>query len=654
MKLSDFKLIPLFLILFSSPIFAQEMVWGEIPKEDLEMTVYESFPDADAVVLGDDGLTSIDFSTNKYATVIEVHRRIKILKKSAFDRADISIRYRVSGVNRLNNLKAQIISPSGKIVVLKKADIFTEKISNEIRAKKIAFPNVQEGSIIEYKYMLKQEGINIPSWSFQEDIPVRWSRYRVQTPDWFEYISMHQGRKLDVNLISSENSTVSLGPGNRVDANITKRYYEIKNVSPLKEESYITTMNDYVTKIKFQLKGVNYPNQNYKAVLSNWSALAKELRAEDFGQQYLKKSGYNKILKAAGDQISAADKPSATIEKIFDFVQKNMEWDGDYWYNPKDIEKAYEKKKGYSGQINMILLALLRNAGIKAYPALISTRRHGKVVTEYPIMSQFNHMILYTVLDGKAVFLDAINDSHPYSYLPVNSLNKEAWVLFDDAFKWMPIVANKASKSTRAKFKLSEDGDMEGMIQSRRKGYIAFGPRKKYLDKGEETFIQEGIQKAFPDADITAYTVKDAKANRSFYQDQIELSIPSYAESNGDLIYIQPMLHEAYDENPFKAGTREYPVEMPYPFSENYILELEIPEGYTVESLPESAVVSLEGNNASFKYTIGAKNDKTIQLVMRMQVVQTYFNPENYVPLKKFYDLIVEKQGEQIVLKKIQ
>lgn len=650
---SDLKLllsIPFFFF-FLSILNAQTMKWGKIPKEDLEMTVYEPYPEADAVVLGDDGFLTLDLTGNKYSTSLEVHYRVKILKKSAFDRGDVTITYQTGSGNRLTGLKAQIISPSGKVVKLNKKHIFTEKVTKGLMRKKIAFPNIQEGSILEYKYTKKEVGINqLPVWYFQSDIPVKWSRYRVHTPEFFDYIALLQGRQLDVSTVERENGRLQV-QGGAITADMVKRDYVLKNAPPLKQESFITTMLDYMTRVRFQLKGVNFPNQPYQPVLTSWAQVAKDLAESDFGKQYLKKNSYKKIAKSAGEAISAEATQEESLDKLYTYVQKNIKWNGRYGFYPNNIEDTFEKKGGSSADINMLLIALLRNAGIKAYPALISTRGHGKHITTYPIIDQFNHLIVYAIIDDKPVFLDAIHDAYAPGYLPVNSLNKQAWLVLDDSFKWVDINASKASKSTQAIMVLDSDGKLEGTIKCRRTNYQAFGLRKKFLDKGEDVFIEEGIQKDFPDADINEYSAKKPEENTTAFQDQIDISIPDYAETNGDFLYINPMLNEAYDENPFKMEKRDYPVEIPYPFSENYIFNMTIPEGYVVESLPKSAAIVVDGKSALFNYTIAEKDNK-IQLVLRMSVSKTYFSPENYAPLKQFYDLIVEKQGEQIVLKK--
>ncbi|HEY6974714.1 MAG TPA: hypothetical protein VH396_00405, partial [Chitinophagaceae bacterium] len=119
-----------------------------------------------------------------------------------------------------------------------------------------------------------------------------------------------------------------------------------------------------------------------------------------------------------------------------------------------------------------------------------------------------------------------------------------------------------------------------------------------------------------------------------------------------DVIYFNPMLSEAYKENPFKAAERLYPVEMSSCTNETYILNMEVPKGYKIEELPKSARVSLNENEGMFEYVIGETSGH-IQLRCRVILNKANFDPEDYQTLRDFFAFIVKKQAEQIVFKKL-
>ena len=121
---------------------------------------------------------------------------------------------------------------------------------------------------------------------------------------------------------------------------------------------------------------------------------------------------------------------------------------------------------------------------------------------------------------------------------------------------------------------------------------------------------------------------------------------------NEDIIYLNPLFGEGYQNNPFKSTQRFYPVEMPYTIDETYILSLDVPPGYAVDEMPKSMVLKLnEEGEGIFEYRI-SQSGETISLRSRLQIKRTVFAPDEYELLREFFNLVVAKQNEQIVFKK--
>lgn len=90
---------------------------------------------------------------------------------------------------------------------------------------------------------------------------------------------------------------------------------------------------------------------------------------------------------------------------------------------------------------------------------------------------------------------------------------------------------------------------------------------------------------------------------------------------------------------------------MPYVSDEVFTLNWAIPQGYEVDELPKSARATLNGTDGYFEYIL-QQSDSYIQFRFRLQLKKANFQPEEYATLREFFDLVVKKQAEQIVLKK--
>ncbi len=166
-----------------SPVYQ----WGDIPESDLRMKVYSPDSSASTVVLQDIG--NIDVSL--FGVVIfNRHRRIKVFNASAFKQSNLLIPYRERkrAPDELRDIDVQVITPDGQVRKVKSDNVYTERISRGWLAKKIFVPDIQEGSVIEYRYKMKSDDIlSLYEWYFQEEIPVRWSELSVYIPEEFQY-----------------------------------------------------------------------------------------------------------------------------------------------------------------------------------------------------------------------------------------------------------------------------------------------------------------------------------------------------------------------------------------------------------------------------------------------------------------------------------
>ena len=175
--------------------------FGKISAEDFKTSVYSIDSNAAAVVIADIGTSSITGNSKGWFSIEFRHfKRIHILKKGAYDLADVEIPLYTDGRNeeQLHNLKAYTYNiENGKVVEVKldsKSGVFQDKLSKNHLVKKFTFPAIKEGSIIEYEYTVQSDFIfNLQPWEFQGAYPRLWSEYNVSIPEFLYYVFLSQG-----------------------------------------------------------------------------------------------------------------------------------------------------------------------------------------------------------------------------------------------------------------------------------------------------------------------------------------------------------------------------------------------------------------------------------------------------------------------------
>ncbi len=642
-------IIPFLFFITLISLAAQEaipqMKWGEYAVEDLKLKEWQIDTSADAVVLGDIGTISMEEVNNFYGFRFTQLRRIKILKKAGFDYANVSIPYySKNATQQVANIRARTISSDGYKFAVEEKSIVYEKLSDKMSVAKFTFPKVTEGCILEYEYdLLSTQALELHEWYFQEKIPTRFSVLNLDIWSRYEYTYLFQGAE----------KLKSTKPRYKDDrTNVT---FYVMNQPALKEEAFVTSLDNHLTRIRFQLSKYWTTTGMRNEVLSTWEKTADELLSKDnLGRKFLKKSNYNKVLEATQGVYDLTDSTKGKVQKLYDWVNHNIENEGNrsIWSDkvPNDV---WKNRKGNASDINFLLLALLKEAGVSANPVLVSTRKNGAPYMEFPIIDQFDHALILVELENKQnIFVDAGNSGLTMGLPSEQALNGKGWLLRKKEPVWLDIKPYVSSQVLAATFDITEEGNLQGSINTIFRGHIAADQRNAY--QGDTTGKSKIIylKKKNPDWQIESVSSDNVSRSNEPLRETINCTIVNAGQVNGGLIYVKPTLKSGWEVNPFKMEDRTYPVEFPYPTTDQYILTLNIPEGYKVEELPKAMNLGLPPEDARFTYAI-TSDVKTIKLIVKIQVNKTVYAAQDYPFLKNFFNQVAAKLDEMIVLKKV-
>ncbi|MBI1225911.1 MAG: DUF3857 domain-containing protein [Bacteroidetes bacterium] len=649
----------LLLLLFAHEGHAQAIipppfVFGKIPEEDIAMTSYEPDTSAAAVVLCHFG--TVGESDNVYKFGYKFHKRIKILKRTGYDAGNIGIPFKSAwGLEEFIFGQAQVRLPSGDVVKLKKKDVFYEKLSDEWTMAKFTFPKLGPGCILEYEYELQsmRQG-NLKSWYFQEDIPVKFSEFRIGLPAKFQYTYILQGAGDMALTDDSPRHTVYEGNGKRCD--ILSNRFIFKDVPAFQPEAYIASVNDCLVKIKFQLSELQFFYKTI-SVNKNWSDFKDMLHLLPwFGRQY--EMPENTALAAAEilPNIQGAPRSRERAEAYYWYIANNMNWNHNYSFSLErmvPLDTIYQERRGSSGELNLLLLALLRRDSFEANPVLLSTRSNGRPYTDFPLIDQFDHMIVQVVVDSSVIIMDALDPLRPPNYPDMEALNGQGLLLKPDTAFWIPIVSpSDATDYYNYDVAMDENGHINGNLLATYRGYNAILERQHYKTDDTHDYWNKRMLEKFPGFEKDTLRHSDVNTPTILFNDTLSFKIIDAAQLSGDYLYFSPILFSNFNENMFKEEKRKFPIDFGLPFLEQYIMKLKLPPGYEVESLPKSSKIILQSNSGSYVFNIEQKGADELHINSRLQIKKIVFQPEEYPDLKQMMSLVAEKMGEQVVLKK--
>ncbi|ALJ03771.1 hypothetical protein APS56_00775 [Pseudalgibacter alginicilyticus] len=619
---------------------------------DIETNTFDKDSTANALVIYEEGNSYVDQSDYKLHT--EIKRKIKILNKEGFDKATVSV-YLYKNKNITEDIEHILATTynklNGKVIKtqLEKEHIYKEEYNENYTLVKFTLPNIKEGSVITYSYKLDTPFMfKYKGWNFQDDIPTLYSDYKTSIPgNWVYNIKLVGYKALDTNTSNLKKNCLE-GP-NGASADCSINHFAMKDIPAFIEEDYITNKYNYLARVEYELKTFRGFDGTVNDYTKTWESVDDELKAElSIGRQLSKSVNKEDFFN---NQILSEPNTLKKAEIIYHYVQDNFTWNEEYnIFKDHTIKDLIKNKSGNVSSINILLHNLLKASKIDVKPVLISTRSNGFPTKIFPVISDFNYLIVQATINNKTYLLDATDPYLNFGQLPFRCLNKDGRLLdFKNGSKWIAINAEKPS-SVLYKVQLNLDSKqdiIQGTVESHRTGYHALSSKKSYYSNNES--YVKNLKNRFPNTEITNHIVNNKDKKNSSFTESYNIQYTS--EKAGSNIYLNPFFVKFFKENPFKLQERTYPIDFGFKDYYNYIFSIDLGDDYVVLEKPENIFLKLPNDKGQLFFSTAVLNN-TINISLRIDFKEPIYEIEYYPYLKEFMSKIVDIQNNSLILLK--
>lgn len=614
--------------------------FGKVDKAELELKECDFDKNAEAVVLFDVAELACNFPGGQVFIEMQHHTRIKILNDKGLDAANIHIRYLTKPRQTIKNLSAQTynLDASGNIVVskLEKKLVYDKKITNRLSEEVFTFPEVKAGSVIEYKYTTTDAGLD--NWYFQRSIPVKYSRYTLDFPTEFEVHCQAIG-------------SLPVETKRETRAQNYVHRYTMRDIPALRDEPFISSETDYLQRLEPQLIAVNTPLRRINLV-PTWPQVIKDLMEdEDFGLQLKKEIPRTADLDA---QLKQLTDPFRKMTTIYNYVRKNMTWDGYKSIWAMDgVKSAWKEKKGTSGEINLILVNLLKDAGLNAHPILLSTKEHGRIMASIPGVSQFDMVMAQVKIGEKVFILDGTKKYTPATLIPEEVMYSEGLVIEKlDTYEWGWTTLWDEKQLHKNVIVLrgvvAEDGKMEGEASVYSYDYERCS-RVESIKADKEQYVTNYFKSKNDQVTIDSLIIENEDQDSLPLSHRIKFTQPLTA--SGDYRYFSINLFSGLEKNPFIADNRSSDVFFGTNQQYSIIGSFTIPEGYFFEALPKNVRMIMPDTSILITRQF-AMSGNTVSARINLDFKRPFYGVEEYPDFKEFYKQLFALLSEQIVFRK--
>lgn len=640
-------------------VYSQKIPYkfGEVTLEELTMTDYKADTSANALVLNEFGVAYIENETPDFLA-LEYYEKIKIFNQKGQSEATITIPlYKTSGKEEdIINLEAYTYNlVAGEIVKTKLPlrEIYREKLNEKYNIIKFTFPQVKDGSVLEYKYTLRSPFYfhNFHEWNFQSEIPKIRSEYWAKIPGYFSYkISLRGILKL-----SSQSTTLlkdCFDPPGNLKSDCTFFKAAIDNIPAMKGEEYMTTLRNYSTRVEFELEEFINPSGGKQRFTTTWKDVERQLLNDSkFGPLVDKNQKF--YLQFVPPEVASKTDSLEKAKQIYAFIKNSFSWNEKYgMFASNDPKSIAAKHSGNVADINLFLAGTLKAHGFSIYPVILSTRENGYPNTLYPILTDFNYVIVNVIIGGKSYLLDATEKVLDFGTIPFRCLNKEGRIVDYKKSDWINLMPDRFdTEQTTIELNIESSGLVKGTYKINKYDYGAIKERQKIAGSSSIADYQKSLQNKSTSITIDSLQVNNLNELSEPLEIKFKFNWQEEDIAEAKTIYLQPFIIDKMESNPLKQHIRIFPVDFGVKKRSILTTTIQIPDGYEVESISPSTNFTLPDKSGFFKIFTKIEDNK-INIQTLLQLNNTIYSSSDYPALKELFSLMIKTQNDPIVLKK--
>jgi transglutaminase-like putative cysteine protease len=625
--------------------------WKPVDPSELALAAPVVEKDADAEALFWE--VYVDES-RPYVLSLKHYLRIKVFNERGRDsQSKVEIPY--FSYDKIDDIAARVIKPDGSIVELKKGDVFDRTVVKasgiKVKVKSFALPGVEPGSIIEYRWRVTYPGSTAGGMrlQFQRDIPVRTVTYYLKSSWAIHYRRFNVG---DVLFVKDKDGFSKM---------------TVNNMPAFREERRMPPEN-MVRSWVFLF----YSEDDHVDPDKYWARIGRDLY--DFLKDEMKAG--DDVKAASASVVGDAQTPEEKLGRIYDFCRTKIKNTSDdaLGLTPEDREKlkwnrtpsdTLKRGQGNALDVNYLFAALARAAGFDARLALTGNNSDFFFTRDMANRAFLGTSFIAVRVGDSWRFYSPAETYTSFGMLGWYEEGVDALITDPKEPFWVktPTAGPEESVERRTgKFKLTEDGTLEGDVSIAYTGHLA-AERKEWNDEESPTerekTLQDMIKGRIPGAELSGINIENVTDTVKPFVYTFHVKVPGYAQRTGKRLFVQPSFFQHGLGAMFQTSTRKNSVYFHYPWSEDDRVEITLPEGYTPDSPGSPAPFGADNISQYRPVTQISKDGRTLIWARKFYFggkdkdgnISLLFPVETYSSLKAYFDEVSKRDGNTIALK---
>jgi Domain of Unknown Function with PDB structure (DUF3857)/Transglutaminase-like superfamily len=635
--------------------------WTPPTPEELSMTSQPEVPGASAVYLFREETTEDDL--HMFSTYV----RLKVLTEGGKEYSNVQVGYASvtdGGGTTITDIAGRTIHPDGTIIPFtgKPYEKLIEKTRGvKVMSKVFTLPDVEVGSIIEYRYKLRLEDnyFQSPQWYIQSDLYTRKAHY-LWKPTNKQLISSDDRGQLTNTIFwtpilpaGAELKHTQL-PGTGLSEGHHIFELSVHDIPPSPSEDHMPPITSFTYRVLFYYSPYHSGDDYWKNEGKHWAKLRDKF------------IGPGPIVRAATEQLIApSDSQEQKLRKIYAAVMQlentaytrehsNEEEKAEGFKEAHTTDDIWSRKRGTDDQLTELFVSMARAAGMKAYVMIVSSRDRRIFLKAYSSFEQFDDYVAIVEVNGKEQFFDPGSRYCSYGHLAWKHTGAGGLRQTDGASSLAvsPMEPYTNSRTQRiADLTIDQRGAVTGTIKLAYTGNPALHWRQQSLT-GDATSLERDLHLSVEQIVPPGMEVKITSIEKLTDYEQpliVNLAVTGTLGSfTGKRIFLPGDIFEANAKASFPHVKRDIPVYFTYPYVMQDAVRFKFPAGLNIESVPAAEKIPFQNSAVYNMQTLATPNSVTVQ--RDYSLGETIFLAKEYPELRTFYSKMETKDQENVVL----
>jgi hypothetical protein len=647
---STFIIILFCCLFFKSYSQFSNYAFGDVTKEELLMTDCPFEPGAPAMIIAE----RCEFKNEPGASyrILRINRRIKILTKEGLSYGNFESEY-YKRYTDISFFRGSVFNLENDIIVeekTKSADAIMTKIDKNSLRFTVSLPGVKVGSVIDISYDQREENLMpIQPWYFQSDIPCGWSEYIPSVAKKANYIYHYTDfLPFAINTIRDSPQESERKGGFIIN------HFAVENAPSYHlNEPFILRPGEQLSKVELIFKSYN-PNSIWGNGIKplNWTEINYNLLNNPYMGKVIDKGKF--LRDPLKDVLVNCSNFDDSLRKVYEYIRQTVKSNGYRSIYASNLKKVLAEKTGNTGEINLLLIAALREAGFDCHPLLLPTNEELPTSKTDPERNGINYLVAAVFKDSVYYLLDASRRELAFNSLSVKCLNGDGFLVSDHNHnKWLPLLRNEGFETqTSINYVWTPESPVTVNVEKSSFSLAANRLRYLILEEGNDEYIKSRK------SDYQKYSISDPqytglKETDNPFVEKFSFPLKGVDYNSTDNYFVPCIPFDGQIENPFDAIKRDFQIDFLAPTIKEVDVTILIPEGYKVVNLPQSFEYSDLDDDLVFEFSVRvSENGREIEVHSGYQIRGYSYSKDEYDIIRAFFAEIVKANNSFIELTK--